>query len=220
MAVNTILLPCKSRDTLRIAVDMLLRGQPVAFPTDTVYGIGVHALCTDAVHNLYRVKARPESKAIPVLISGVSDLERVACDLPAVVYRLTAALWPGALTIVVRRRSIISKEVSAGGSTVAVRVPGHPFVLDLLREVGVPLATSSANLSGHPAPVTAGEVLQQLNGRVPIVVDGGPCPGGVPSTVIDVSAEPFRIVRQGAVSRERLASIVPNTVFVVDGDEG
>jgi L-threonylcarbamoyladenylate synthase len=210
MEMKTIVLPSSAvPSTLGTAVSLLHQGQAIAFPTDTVYGLGVDALNAEAVEAIYRIKGRPKAKAIPILVSGIEDLEQVAIEVPRVAYQMAEAFWPGALTIVVPCRPIIPDLVRAGGHTIAVRAPNHAFALDLLQETGIPIATSSANLAGEPPPTTADGVLLQLHHKIPLIVDGGPCPGGIPSTVIDVASHPARIVRLGAISVAELSAQVP-----------
>ncbi len=186
------------------AVTLLRAGRPVAFPTDTVYGVGVPAWDAAAVRRLFRLKLRSTSKAIPVLLADLEQIYEVGRDLSPAILRLAERFWPGALTIVVRRAGRIPDEVTAGGDTVAVRIPAHDLARDLIRAVGSPLATTSANLSGQPSPLTAGEVTAQLGRRISLVLDGGRCPGGVPSTVVDATGPAPTIVRPGPIPLEEI----------------
>lgn len=181
------------------AVEVLRDGGIVAFPTDTVYGIGAHGMFPQAVERLYTVKERPRDKAIPLLLPGLDALPEVAADVPEVARVLAARFWPGALTMVLRRSSRVPDAVTAGGDTVAVRVPDHPLTQALLRALAAPLAATSANRSGQPAPDTAAGVLAQLEGRIDLILDGGRCPGGVPSTVVDLTVAPPAILRAGGI---------------------
>ena len=182
------------------ALQVLRSGGLVAFPTDTVYGVGAHAFSPWAVERIYHVKGRSLSKPIPLLLDSVDRLGQVAEDIPREAVLLAKRFWPGPLTIVLTRSPNVPDVVTAGGPSVAVRVPDHEFALRLISAAGGALAATSANLSGHPDPVTAPEVLEYLQGRIDLVVDGGPCPGGVPSTVVDVTGKSPRIVRKGAIS--------------------
>jgi L-threonylcarbamoyladenylate synthase len=186
------------------AVQLLKAGGLVAFPTDTVYGVGAHAFLPKAVEKIYQVKGRPLSKAIPLLLASAESLTQVAQDITPETWLLTKKFWPGALTVVLHRKPVVPDIVTGGGPTVALRVPDHPFALRLIRAVGTPLATTSANLTGYPDPRTAQEVVDYLEGRIDLILDGGRCPGGIPSTVVDLTSTPPAIVRTGAISHEEL----------------
>jgi L-threonylcarbamoyladenylate synthase len=181
---------------LDLAAQLLREHQLVAFPTDTVYGLGTLAFDGSTVLKLYVAKERPPEKAIPILIADIADLNQVALDVPPIAYRLMEAFWPGALTIVVPKRPHIPIEVSTT-DTVAVRMPDLDLARDLMRLTG-PLAVTSANRSAGPNPRTAQEVLDQLAGRIDAIVDGGQTPGGVPSTVVDCTQAAPVILREGA----------------------
>jgi L-threonylcarbamoyladenylate synthase len=186
------------------AVRLLREGKLVAFPTDTVYGVGAIVWNTAAVARLYTAKLRSLEKAIPVLLADPGDLSLVAQDLPVTVLRIAERFWPGPLTLVVPKAARIPAEVTAGGPTVAVRVPDHPVARALIRAAGAPLATTSANLSGQASAVTAQEVADQLGERIAMVLDGGRCPGGVSSTVVDVTGSQPVILRPGPVDLEQI----------------
>jgi L-threonylcarbamoyladenylate synthase len=178
------------------AAQLLREHQLVAFPTDTVYGVGTLAFDGQTVLKLYVAKGRPPEKAIPILIADIADLDQVAIDVPSIAYQLTEAFWPGALTIVVPKQPRIPIEVSTT-NTIAVRMPDLDLARDLMRLTG-PLAVTSANRSAGPNPRTAQEVLDQLAGRIDAIVDGGQTPGGVPSTVVDCTRAAPVILREGA----------------------
>ena len=186
------------------AVQLLRTGGIVGFPTDTVYGIGACGLLPAAVAELYVVKRRPRDKAIPLLLSSTDALSQVAVEIPDLAYVLAERFWPGALTLVLRRAAHVPDIVTAGGDTVAVRVPDHPVVQALVTALGAPLAATSANLSGHPAPATPSGVLAQLDGRIDLLLDGGTCPGGIASTVLDLTVRPPVILRAGGIPAERI----------------
>ncbi|MBN1579804.1 MAG: threonylcarbamoyl-AMP synthase, partial [Anaerolineae bacterium] len=198
LTIQTVCTQIQSDDITR-AVRVLHDGGIVAFPTDTVYGVGAHAFLPQAVEKLYVAKVRPRDKAIPVLISGVDMLTQVAASIPEIAYELAAHFWPGALTVVLPRHAKISSTVTSGSDTVAVRVPDHPLTQALLATLDAPLAATSANLSGQPAPITAQEVLAQLDGRIELLLDGGTCPGGVASTVLDLTVSPPQVLRAGSL---------------------
>lgn len=181
---------------LDLAAQLLREQRLVAFPTDTVYGLGTLAFDGATVLKLYVAKERPPEKAIPILIADSADLDRVAIDVPPLAYRLMEEFWPGALTIVVPKQPSIPIEVSTT-NTVAVRMPDLDLARDLMRLTG-PLAVTSANRSAGPNPRTAQAVLEQLAGRINAIVDGGETPGGVPSTVVDCTQAVPLILREGA----------------------
>jgi L-threonylcarbamoyladenylate synthase len=196
--MKTRLLPISS-EGLRLAEKILRQGGLVAFPTDTVYGVGSLAFDGVAVESIYAAKDRPLEKAIPILIADISDLLKVASSIPESAQRLAARFWPGPLTLVVPRNPGLPGAVSATGS-VGVRVPDHEVARALLRMAG-PMAVTSANISGGLNPTTAQEVQVQLGGRIPLILDGGPTPGGMASTVVDCSGREPQILRQGPISQ-------------------
>ncbi len=190
-------------DEIARALKVLRAGGLVAFPTDTVYGVGALAFDGKAVESIYLAKDRPIEKAIPILIADVDDLSRVASSpLPPMAVKLASRFWPGPVTLVVPKLPTLPEAVSAT-DTVAARVPDHEVARALLRESG-PLAVTSANISGGPSPATAEEVFQQLGGRITLIIDGGKTPGGVPSTLVDCTGEEARILREGPVTMEQL----------------
>jgi L-threonylcarbamoyladenylate synthase len=190
------------------AVALLRAGELVAFPTDTVYGVGAPVWDAAAVAKLYAAKLRPADKAIPILLADPADIELVARDLAPAARRIAERFWPGPLTLVVPKAARVPAEVSAGGDSVAVRVPDHALARDLIRAAGAPLATTSANLSGQPSPVTAQDVAAQLAGRIPFILDGGPCPGGVASTVVDLTGPRPAVLRPGPISLEEILAVL------------
>lgn len=198
--MKTRVIPASEPEWLDVALDILREGGVVAFPTDTVYGIGADPLREEAVEALYRAKGRPGEKAIPLLLSDALQMEGVVRDVPPAARALARCFWPGALSMVLPAREEVPAIVRAGGDTLALRMPDHPVALRLIAAFGRPLAVTSANRSGQPSPATAEEVLVQLGGRIPLVVDGGRCPGGEPSTVLDLTTHPPRILRPGPVT--------------------
>jgi len=200
--MSTIIIPASDPNALFASLDVLTAGGLVAFPTDTVYGLGCLVDRVESIDRLFVVKGRDTSKAIAVLIGEIDHLTIVSSGLSESAGSLAAHFWPGALTLVVPRNPALPANLSPL-PTIGVRMPDHPFARNLLRQAG-PLATTSANQSGWPSPVTAGEVLEQLNEKVDLVIDGGACPGGVPSTVVDCTGADLRILREGAISRVQL----------------
>ncbi len=193
----TEVLPEAKKQTLADTVTLIRYSQVIAVPTDTVYGLVCRFNSSGAIEELYRVKDRPPEKALPVLIGDESQLAQVvAGPLPALARELIAAFWPGPLTLILPALPHLPPVLTAGGSTVGVRIPNQPFLRELARRAG-PLASSSANRSGGPECSTAAEVLAQLDGRIPLLVDGGSTPLGQASTVLDLSTTPPRILREG-----------------------
>jgi len=204
--METIILPADNKEAIPRALEILKHGGLVAFPTDTVYGVGSLAFDEKAVESIYTAKDRPVEKAIPILIGRPEDLDKVTADVPSMATKLAARFWPGALTLVVPKHPDLPEVVSAM-PTVGVRVPDHPVARMLLTAAG-PMAVTSANISGQDSPKTAKEVIRQLNGRIPLILDGGETPGGVPSTVVNcLSTEPV-ILREGPISLEDIQSVL------------
>ncbi len=203
-------LPADSKEAIVQAAQILNAGGLVAFPTDTVYGVGAHAFDAQAIERLYAAKERPREKAIAVLLASVTQLPLVAREVPPAARQLAEAFWPGALTLVLPRQSPLPATLTAGGDSVAVRVPDHATVRALIAALGAPLAATSANLSGRPSPTTAEKVVAQLGRRVDLILDGGACPGGTPSTVLDLTCHPPRVLRAGPVTSAALRNILPH----------
>jgi L-threonylcarbamoyladenylate synthase len=204
--IATQILSVNDPTALAQALAVLRGGGLVAFPTDTVYGVGALAFDAAGIDRIFEAKGRDTAKAIPILVGTLEQLAEVTLMLTPSAQKLAQRYWPGALTLVVPRHPGLPENLSPV-PTVGVRMPDHPFALDLLRSAG-PLAVTSANLSGQENPVSAQDVLAQLNGRIELVIDGGNAPGGVPSTVVDCTGEQARILRQGAIVAEEIAKIV------------
>lgn len=208
MTAETKVVSAKLADNIQLAADILQDGGLVAFPTDTVYGVAAHGFLPEAIERLYEAKERPRTKPIALLVAEAGDLYRVARHVPESAEKLAKHLWPGALSLIVLRAGDLPPVLTAGGDTVAVRMPDHPIARCIITAAGAPLATTSANLSGGSDPITAGDVLSDLGGRIDLILDGGPCPGGTPSTVLDLTTEPPVIRRQGPIDRDRLMQII------------
>jgi L-threonylcarbamoyladenylate synthase len=206
--IETVRLSTPIPGAVERAVETLLQGELVAFPTDTVYGIGAHAFLPAAVAHLYLVKGRPAHLAIPLLLPDPAAMATVCVDIPPAAWQIAERFWPGGLSLVLRRASAVPDAVTAGGPTVAVRVPDDPLASELCRQLRAPLAATSANRHGEPPPVTADEVEAGLWGRVPLILDGGPCPGGIASTVLDLTVSPPVILRPGPVTAEQVSAVV------------
>ena len=201
---NTELLPA-GESGFRTASNILRAGGLVAFPTETLYGLGADARNDAAVRKVFAAKARPSEKALIVLVRDFSEAARYG-DLNDRARRLAEAFWPGALTLIVNRRdaSGLSAEINPGGATIALRVPGSDIALSLLGAFAGPLTAPSANPSGVTPPTTAEQVMRGLGGAIDAVLDGGPCPGNE-STIVDVSENEPRLLREGAISRDEIA---------------
>jgi L-threonylcarbamoyladenylate synthase len=194
---------------IALAARKIVEGGLVVFPTETVYGLGANAYDEDAIRLIFAVKHRPASDPLIVHLSSMSQLGDVAEELPPHARNLVERFWPGPLTLILRRKPVIPGAVSAGLPTVAVRMPRHPVALAFLRKAGVPVAAPSANLFMHPSPTTAGHVLDDLDGHVDLILDAGPSPIGMESSVVDLLHDPPILLRPGGTSLEELRAIVP-----------
>ncbi len=192
------------------AAAVLRNGGLVAFPTETVYGLGAHALDPAAVRRVFDVKGRPAADPLIVHIDSLGSLAPLVEAIPDVARRLASRFWPGPLTLVLRRSNRVPDEVTAGLDTVAVRVPAHPVAAALLEAAAVPVAAPSANLFSRPSPTRAAHVLQDLDGRIDVLIDGGQTPVGVESTVLDLSGDTALILRPGAVTLEMVREVIPD----------
>ena len=195
------------------AAEVIRAGGLIAFPTETVYGLGANATDADAVSRIFSAKGRPASDPIIVHIAALEALDFVAQNIPELARRLGEQFFPGPLTLVLRRSEAIPPNVSAGRDTVAVRMPSHPVARALIHAAGVPVAAPSANTFSRPSATTAQHVLEDLNGHVDIILDGGATPIGVESTVLDLTGETPVVLRPGGVSLEMLASYIPNITW-------
>lgn len=194
---------------IKEAAAVLQAGGLVAFPTETVYGLGADATDAAAVARIFEAKGRPATDPLIVHIAQLTDLDVVARDVPPLLHLLAEQFWPGALTLILPRNDRIPASVSAGRDTVAVRMPSHPVARALIQAAGVPIAAPSANLFSHTSPTTAQHVLDDLEGRIDLVLDGGATPIGVESTVLDLTAPVPTLLRPGGVSLEQLQDVVP-----------
>lgn len=192
--------------------ELLLEGKLVAVPTETVYGLASDATQERSVQANYEAKGRPETKPLNVLVDGMNMVEQVCRDIPADTYKLAEAFWPGPLTMILWGKGTLPSIVPAGGQTQGVRCPDHHDTLAVIRALGRPLACPSANLSGCPSPKSAGAVLSQLAGRIDAVLDGGACSVGVESTILDLTVKPYRILRQGGLSKADIEAVLGSEV--------
>jgi L-threonylcarbamoyladenylate synthase len=190
------------------AAELLREGQIVAFPTETVYGLGADATSPEAVQRIYEAKGRPGHNPIIVHVADVAAARRLAAPWPAIADVLADKWWPGPLTLVVRKSAAIPDIVTAGQPTVALRVPAHPVAQAILKAARIPLAAPSANLSGRTSPTQARHVEKSLAGRVPLIIDGGPTDVGIESTVVDLSGPAPRLLRPGLIARGDLERVL------------
>jgi L-threonylcarbamoyladenylate synthase len=211
--------PAPERDeAVRTAAGLIRAGEVVAFPTETVYGLGADATSAEAVERIYLAKRRPADNPAIVHVLGAGDVDRVARDWPDSAALLAARFWPGPLTLILPATDEVSRAVGRGLTTVGVRAPAHPVARALLALAGRPIAAPSANLSGRPSPTTAAHVVADLGGRIPLVLDGGPCRVGLESTVLDLTGDDPVVLRPGAVTREGLEAALGRSVRGL-GDE-
>lgn len=186
---------------------LIARGRLVAFPTETVYGIGANALDEAAVSALFTIKGRPADNPLILHLAAAEDVAKYVREVPALAVGLMKAFWPGPLTLVFRGAGRLPRVVTGGLETVAARVPAHPVALGIIRAAGVPVVAPSANISGRPSPTTAEHVMADMAGRIDLIVDGGPTFLGIESTVLDVAGDVPRILRPGAVSAVEIATV-------------
>lgn len=208
MRVERVGIGAPRRAVLRRAAELLRAGRLVAFPTETVYGLGANALDESAVQRVYDAKGRPAVNPLIVHVATADAARALALEWNDNAVKLAAAFWPGPITLVVRKTKGIPELVTARRDTVALRVPAHPIALDLLHEAGVPIAAPSANLSTQVSPTTAQHVVRGLGSRVDLVLDGGPTSVGIESTVVDVTGDVPSILRPGMISRDDIARVV------------
>lgn len=197
---------------VQIAAAVLRRGGLVAYPTETVYGLAAGAFLPDAVARVFQVKQRPLAQALPVQIAETRDIYALARSIPPEAQALVDAFFPGPLTLVLERLPSVSPLVTGGSATLGLRMPDHAVPLAVIRALGAPVACTSANLTGHRSPMSATDVLEDLEGLVDLVLDGGPTQDRVASTVLDVSVRPARLLREGKITRallEAFLSIAP-----------
>lgn len=189
------------------AAKLMIDGGVVAFPTDTVYGLGAHFLKEEAITRIYEIKGRSDKKPLQLILSDVSEVDSVAREVPNIFWDLAKQFLPGGITLVLKKAEQVPSSVTSGMDTVAIRVPNNRLALDLVRAVGAPIAATSANLSGRPSATSAQEVLRELGSYVDAIVDGGPTQLGRDSTVLDLTSSSPKILREGAVGFDLISAV-------------
>lgn len=203
---------------VELAARIIRKGGAVAFPTETVYGLGADATNPRAVEMIFKAKNRPPDNPLIVHVTGMKQVEKLTREIPPAAYKLAERFWPGPLTLVLLKKDVVPAITTAGLSSVAVRVPAHSLALKLIEKAGVPLAAPSANLSGRPSPTMARHVLEDLAGRIDAILDGGPCPVGVESTVISLLSHPPILLRPGGVTLEDLEKALGGKILDFSGN--
>lgn len=223
--MKTILLsPQKDEKAIKTAANLILQGEVVGMPTETVYGLAANAMNGDAVAKIFRAKGRPQDNPLIVHIADFEQIYDLCPAVPPQAKLLAEAFWPGPLTMIVPKGDCIPNEVSCGLETVGIRLPSHPLARDLIRAAGVPLAAPSANTSGRPSTTTAEHVLRDMDGKIAAILDGGPCGVGVESTVVTLALDTPRLLRPGGITLEQLETVlgeveVDRALFEKIGDD-
>jgi L-threonylcarbamoyladenylate synthase len=195
---------------------VLINGGIIAYPTDTVYGLGASSDNVQAVKRIYKVKKRHMDMPLPLLLADVSWIERVTSSIPEIAYQLIDSFLPGALTLVMKKADTVPDIISSGKSTVALRIPDHPVTIALINDLGKPLIGTSANVSGKPSALNVDEVKNQLGDKIDYILDGGLCPGGKESSIIDVTGNIPVLLREGAVSKADIEKVCK---IILPGEE-
>lgn len=195
-------------DKIKIAAEVIKKGNLVAFPTETVYGLGADALNEEAVTKIFQAKKRPFNDPLIVHIADIEELHRLSKQVPSVVLKLAKAFWPGPLTLVLKKSELVLDIITAGLDTVAIRMPANNIALSLIREAKNPIVAPSANLFGRTSPTNAQHVVDDLDGKIEMIIDGGKTKVGVESTVLDITARPVRVLRAGGISVEQLKEVI------------
>jgi len=207
--LNTIVFhPESDPNAVRDAAAILRRGGLLGIPTETVYGLGADALNEDAVSRIFLAKGRPQDNPLIIHVPDASWLERYCRSVPPAAYQLAERFWPGPLTMILPRRDIVPLQTTGGLETVGVRCPNHPVTLAIIEAAGVPIAAPSGNTSGRPSPTTAAHMIEDMDGKIDGIVDGGPCTVGVESTIIDLTVTPPRLLRPGGLPLESLRQVL------------
>lgn len=211
--MQTLLLSADQPQTAAIAAELIQKGELVAIPTETVYGLGANGLDEDAVAKIFLAKGRPQDNPLILHICGAEQMELFCHHIPQSAYDLAKAFWPGPLTIVLPARDVVPRRTTGGLDTVAVRCPDNAVTREIIRLSGVPIAAPSANISGKPSTTTAEHVLHDHNGKIAAIVDGGPCRVGVESTIVDLTEERPRLLRPGGIGPDQLMEVLGDLVI-------
>ena len=198
---------------IKQGITILKEGGLVAYPTDTVYGLGACANLTDAVERIYQVKQRPLNMPLPLLMADISQIDEFIKSISPVARLLINHFLPGALTLVLPASDNVPDIITGGDKSVAIRVPAHPVPVALTKGLGFPIVGTSANISSMPSPLTANDVRSQFGEKVDLIIDGGRCPGGKESTIVDVTGKDVIIIREGAISRQELEQVYKGTII-------
>ena len=207
-------MPTAGSGAVEEAVRVLRSKGVVALPTDTLYGLAADAFCDAAVRRVFEIKGRSVDMGLPILLGNVHDLQVVATDIPDLAWRMVDRFWPGPLTLILRKSPKVSRALTGGSQSVAVRMPNHEVPLTIVRELGRPITGTSANSSGGPDPVTAEDVRKFLGDEVDYILDGGPATRGSPSTIVDLTGPKPRLVRRGVIEHRSLQMVCPFPVEV------
>ena len=199
---------CPTKDKIKLVADTLKSGNVVAFPTETVYGLGANALDEEAVKKIYIAKGRPSDNPLIVHIGNINQLNVLVKSIPKKAQLLINKFWPGPLTIVLKKKSIVPDITSAGLDTVGIRMPSHPIFLEIIKKCDFPIAAPSANSFSKPSPTTAKDVFEDMNRRISLIVNGGKCKVGIESTIIDLSKEKPVLLRPGGISKEDIEHLI------------
>ena len=211
--VNTILFTENTKENIEKAAEIIRRGGLLGIPTETVYGLGANALNADACRRIYEAKGRPQDNPLIIHVPDASWLSRYCEKAPESAYRLAEAFWPGPLTMILPKKEIVPYRTTGGLETVGVRCPNHPVTLAVIAAADVPIAAPSGNTSGRPSPTSAADMLEDMDGKIDGIFDGGPCGVGVESTIIDLTCQPPRLLRAGGLPLEELERVL-GTVLV------
>ena len=212
--METLVLSAKDVNAVALGAQLIKEGKVVGFPTETVYGLGADVYQNDAVEAIFAAKGRPADNPLIAHISDQSMLDNMVADVPPMAQKLAQIFWPGPLTMIFPSKGTVSRAVTAGLDTLAVRFPVHPAAQRLIAEAGVPIAAPSANRSGSPSPTNAQDVFQDMNGRIPLILDGGPSGIGLESTVLDVTGRQPLILRPGGITKVMLEQALDTEVLV------
>ena len=211
--MKTILFTEATNENIEAAAEIIRRGGLLGIPTETVYGLGADALNADACRRIYEAKGRPQDNPLIIHVPDSTWLSRYCENVPESAYRLADEFWPGPLTMILPKKDVVPYRTTGGLDTVGVRCPNHPVTLAVIRAAGVPIAAPSGNTSGRPSPTTAADMVEDMDGKIDGIFDGGACSVGVESTIIDLTCEPPRLLRAGGLPLEELQRVL-GTVLV------